>query len=180
MSNAPGNWKVGLIEAHRDLFQPPAGLPAAAQGSPDCGEGWRDLLDRLCVRIRAVVRADGGTFRFTQVKEKYATLRVYWTGALSPEADARIEEAIALAEARSAVTCEICGEPGVLHGPRWFTTRCEAHAEARRPIAAQPGDDIHVMERVVGGDRQTLRQRYDRAKDAFVDADPFTPDSEAN
>jgi len=43
-------------------------------------------------------------------KEKYATLRFYWEGALSPEANAKVEEIIDLAEARSACTCEVCGE----------------------------------------------------------------------
>jgi len=43
--------------------------------------------------------------------------------------------------------------------PAWLTTRCEAHAEGLRPIAPQPGGDIHVMELVVEGGRQTLRRR---------------------
>jgi len=115
----------------------------------------------------------GGTFQATQIKEKYGTLRFYWTGTLSPEADARVEEAIDLAEARSCVTCEICGESGVLHGPSWFTTRCALHAEGRRPIKAQPGDDIHVIERIVGKRRSVLRRRYDRDRDTFVEVDPF-------
>jgi hypothetical protein len=76
------------------------------------------LLERACVRIRAAVQADGGSFQLTQIKEKYATLRAYWHGALSPEADARVEEAVDLAEARSAVSCEICGEPGLAARPR--------------------------------------------------------------
>jgi hypothetical protein len=77
-----------------------------------------------------------------------------------------------LAEARSACTCEICGEPGRLHGGGWLTTRCAAHAEGRQPIEARPGDDIHVLERIVGGSRRTQRRRYDRENDVFVDVDP--------
>ncbi|WP_246773994.1 hypothetical protein [Bradyrhizobium diazoefficiens] len=107
MSGVAGNWRAELIERHRDLFQPPADFPGAVQGSPECDAGWLDLLDRLCVRIRAAVQADGGTFKFSQIKEKYGTLRAYWDGKLSPHAAARVEEAIALAEARSAVTCDL-------------------------------------------------------------------------
>jgi hypothetical protein len=80
------NWKVELIEAYPDLFRPPADRPEGAEGSPECGEGWRDLLDRACIRIRAALRAHGGSFRFTQIKEKYETARLYWEGDLSEEA----------------------------------------------------------------------------------------------
>src|SRR4051812_35831042 len=109
MSGSVGNWRVELIEAHRDLFAPPSNAAPAAQGAPECGPGWHDLLGRLCGRIRTAIRK-GGTFKFSQ-----RTLRVYWDGRLSPEATVQVEEAIALAEARSATCCEVCGEPGRLH-----------------------------------------------------------------
>jgi hypothetical protein len=166
------DWRRALIEAYPDLFHP-AGDPPAAEGWPGCGDGWRDLLERACVRIRTAVQADHGTFKFTQVKEKYGTLRAYWQGALSPEADARVEEAIDLAEARSAVTCEICGEEGQLYGPDWLTTRCAQHAEGRQPEESRPGfENVHIEERIVGGKRVLRCRRYVRETDSFVDVDP--------
>ena len=171
MAGVVRNWRKDLIQAFPDLFHP-VGDPPAAQGWPSVGDGWRDLLERACVRIRAAVQADGGSFQFTQIKQKYGTARLYWEGALSPEADARVEEAIDLAEARSAVTCEICGEEGRLYGPGWLTTRCAQHAEGRPPVEARPGDDIQVIERIDGGGRRTLRRQYDRDSDSFVDVDP--------
>ena len=54
------DWRQQLVEAHPDLFHPPADDPRAAEGSPECGEGWRDLLERAFARIRAAVQADGG------------------------------------------------------------------------------------------------------------------------
>jgi hypothetical protein len=95
MARIVRDWRIDLIEAHPDLFHPSPDNPGVAQASPECGEGWQDLLERACARIRAAVQADGGTFKFTQIKEKYATARLYWEGALSPEADARVEEIIA-------------------------------------------------------------------------------------
>jgi hypothetical protein len=172
MADRTRDWRSDLVTAYSDLFDPTAGDPPTARGWPWVSDGWSDLLESACVRIRAAVRADGGTFHATQIKEKYGTLRFYWEGTLSPEADARVEEAIDLAEARSAVTCEICGEPGLLHGPGWFTTRCAQHAEGRRPVKAEPGDDIHVIERVVGKRRNVLHRRYDRESDSFVAVDP--------
>src|SRR6267142_4173814 len=133
------NWRIELIEAYPDLFRPPAGTPERAEGLPECGEGWRDLVDRACIRIRTAVEADGGSFRFTQIKEKYGTARLYWEGALTPEADARIEEIIDLAEARSACTCEVCGAEGRLcRAGGWLMTRCAAHVQGH-PVPEKPG-----------------------------------------
>ncbi len=173
MSGVVRNWRVELIETYSDLFQPAADFPGAAQGSPECGEGWRDLLDRLCVRIQAVVQAEGSPFKFSQIKEKYGTLRVYWDGRLSPDADAQVEEAIALAEARSAVTCEVCGEEGRLRGGGWLTTRCAAHSEGRPAVEPRAGfENVHIIRHFVGGKSHLTCRRYDRETDAFIDVDP--------
>jgi hypothetical protein len=172
MAERGPNWRADLVTTYADLFHP-AGDPPTAQGWPYIGEGWRDLLERACIRIRAVVQAGGGAFKFTQIKEKYGSARLYWTGTLSPEASDKVEEAIDLAEARSASTCDVCGELGRLYGGGWVTTRCATHAEGRQPVEARPGDDFHVIERIVGGRRRSLRRRrYDRDSDSFVDADP--------
>lgn len=166
------DWRRALVESFSDLFHP-EGDPPGAAGWPFVEDGWRDLLQRACVRIRAAVRADGGSFAFTQIKEKYGTVRAYWAGSLSADANARVEEAIDLAEARSACTCEVCGEPGRLYGPGWFTTRCAAHAEDRRAVESRPGfDNILIVQRIVGGRRRTTARRYDRATDSFIDVDP--------
>jgi hypothetical protein len=172
MAGVVRDWRVELVGAYHDLFHPVGDLPAA-QGWPEVGDGWRDLLQRACTRIRTAVQADGGTFHATQIKEKYGTLRFYWDGALSSAADGWVLEAIALAEARSACTCEICGEPGRLHGPGWLTTRCPAHAEARTPVEIRPGfENVRIEERYVG-DRCVVRcRRYDRETDSFSDFDP--------
>jgi hypothetical protein len=168
------DWRAELVEAYPDLFHSSADHPGAAAAYPEHGEGWRDLLERACVRIRAAVQADGGSLQLTQVKEKYATIRIYWSGALSPDAAARVEEAIDLAEARSACTCEVCGDPGGLHDRGgWLMTRCAAHAEGRH-VGVRPGfENLHVVRRVVGGRfRIASCRRYDREADSFVDVDP--------
>jgi hypothetical protein len=120
------DWRVELVEAYSDLLHP-VGDPPAVQGFPEVGDGWRDLLERACVRNRAAARANGGTFYATQVKEKYAALRFYWKGALSPAADAKVEEeAIDLAEARSDILERLCNriEPGEVSLPRLRKDEC--------------------------------------------------------
>ncbi|GLR89740.1 hypothetical protein [Bradyrhizobium iriomotense] len=128
MSSIVRNFWGELIEPYPDLFQPPADFPGAAQGSLECNAGWHDVLTRLCVRIRIAVQADGGPFKFSQIKEKFGGLPLYWNGEVSPPTDTQIEEAIALAEARSVVTCEICGEEG---RPRHFVDG-KSHVSCRR------------------------------------------------
>ncbi|OKO82498.1 hypothetical protein AC630_13180 [Bradyrhizobium sp. AS23.2] len=166
-----GNWRVELIEAHRDLFSPPCDTALAAQGAPECGSGWHDLLDRMCVRIRTAIRA-GGTFKFSQIKEKYGTLRVYWEGRLSAEKTIQVEEAIALAEARSATCCEVRGDPGRLHGDDWLTTRCATHAEAVLHALLGERRRREARRRPARGPRQDcqyeeLSQRFKESPDAL-------------
>jgi hypothetical protein len=173
MTGMVRDWRSELVESYPDLFHPLPDHPGVAQASPECGEGWRDLLERACARIRKAVQADRGSFKATQIKEKYGTLRFYWEGALSPEADAKVEEAIDLAEACSAGTCELCGEEGRLSGPGWLTTRCAAHADGRRPVEIKPGlENVHIVERIAGGRRSVICRRYDRESDSFVEVEP--------
>ena len=56
---------------------------------------------------------------FSQIKEKYGTLRVYLYGA-----DKHIDGLVTMAEACSETTCEVCGNSGSLYGTGWYYTRC--------------------------------------------------------
>jgi len=173
MTGGVRNWRTELIEAHHGLFQPPAGNPEAAAGWPACGVGWHDLLARMCVRIRGAIQADGDTFRLSEIKEKYGSLRVSWDGSLSPEASAQVEEAIALAETASACTCEVCGEFGRLHGDGWLTTRCASHAGGRPIVETRPEfEHIDIVHHFAGGATRVICRRYDRETDSFQDVDP--------
>jgi hypothetical protein len=171
MTDAKRDWRVELIEAYPKLFKAPAVGPERARGYPTCDEGWRDLLERACARIQAAVEAGGGSFTASQIKEKFGTLRFYWRGGVSNRGE--VEEAIDLAEARSACTCEVCGEEGRLHksGGTWMT-RCPAHAQGTA-VDAEPGfENVVVARRLVGTRVHTSYRRYDRAADAFVEVEP--------
>jgi hypothetical protein len=165
------DWRIELIEAHPGLFHPPAGHPENAFGYPWCEQGWRDLLERLFVRIEAALR-QGETIHFSQIKEKFAGLRVYWRGDVSPETTALIQEAIALAEARSACTCEECGEEGQIHRHGGiYMTRCTAHARGAAVQGRQGFEYIRIVRPVGSGLRAVATRRYDRAADAFIAVD---------
>jgi hypothetical protein len=61
-----------------------------------------------------------------QVKEKFGTLRFYYSGG-----DDYISGMVSLAESMSAVTCENCGNPGSCRGGGWVHTYCTPCEEAR-------------------------------------------------
>jgi hypothetical protein len=91
---------------------------------PDsCGDGWTDIVDRLCSDLAAM----GWDGTLSQVKSKFGGLRFYadLNGVEDTKSGwARIDEA----EAESYRTCEVCGEPGALvcvYG--WYSTVCEEH-----------------------------------------------------
>jgi len=93
----------------------------------ECRDGWFALLWDLSVKLEAEIAAmdDKQKLPFTkQVKEKFGTLRFYMS-AYTDNISAAIKEA----EGISSITCEICGEPGILRGERWTYTLCEEHRE---------------------------------------------------
>jgi hypothetical protein len=166
------DWRNELIKAHRGLFYSPPRAPEA-RGYISCGDGWRDLLERAFAKIEAIVD-EGGSFRALQIKEKDGTLRLYWRGELSDEAEAKINEVIDLAEARSACTCSKCGEEARLYrSGSSLLTRCAVHAVGRL-VEIKPGlENMHIVHRIVqDGTRIVTCCRYHRATDAFVDVPP--------
>jgi hypothetical protein len=62
-----------------------------------------------------------------QVKEKFGTLRFYYTGG-----DSYIQGLVSMAESMSGVMCEECGSPGKTEGPGWIRTLCETHRKKHR------------------------------------------------
>jgi hypothetical protein len=161
------DWRIELMSAHPRLFG------VASQGYPEFGGGWRDLLERCCVRIEAAL-AEGDRFTAEDIKSKYGTLRFYFGGHLSDGAKDRVEEAIELAEARSACTCETCGAPGRLYERGdWLATACPEHARGA-PVPVKAGrENLRIVGRLVNGRiRIASCRRYDRATDSFSDVDP--------
>lgn len=58
----------------------------------------------------------------TQVKEKFAGLRFYYSGG-----DDYIDGVVSMAESMSYRTCEECGAPGTSTQGGWVRTLCEEH-----------------------------------------------------
>ncbi len=85
------------------------------------GDGWYELLWKLCIDIEATNPPK--EFKFEQIKEKFGQLRIYtW------EDTEEIEQLIIKAEEDSAHICEVCGNPGKIQTDRvWLQALCEEH-----------------------------------------------------
>jgi len=155
-------WKDALVARYKHLF--------GRGGFPTVGDGWCDLLERCLSRIE--LSRGRGQVQIVQIKEKFGTLRVYWGGEkLSDAAIARIEEAIELAEMRSACTCEECGAEGRLYNRGgWYLTRCPEHAQGE-PVNVKVGTEkMRIVTKYIGDKRITSAWRYDRELDVLVPA----------
>ena len=113
----------------------------------ECGDGWFQILNQLMgniqhhidwqnrqreVAIRFNSKASSDEMRevpkeipqvtLDQVKEKFGTLRFYYTGG-----DDYISGLVTMAESMSGVTCEECGKPGNGTSGGWIKTVCVEH-----------------------------------------------------
>jgi hypothetical protein len=168
-------WQDVLVARHPRLFLSGDDQPRIT-GYPIVGDGWRELVERAVDRIAdTLAAAPSGSVTIVEAKEKFATLRMYWRGTrLTKAAEQAITDAIALAEARSACTCEVCGREGMLHqvGGQLLTA-CAEHAKGS-PVPIEAGwENIHLVRGTRDGKTAILVcRRYDRDTDSFIDVDP--------
>lgn len=107
----------------------------------ECGNGWFGIISSLCWMIRQ--HEDNKIWRkkyleendleklkqepeyfpvkFDQIKEKYGTLRVYFSGG-----DEYVEGLVSMAEAISGKICEVCGNKGQPNKGGWISTLCDS------------------------------------------------------
>jgi hypothetical protein len=160
-------WRDELVLRHPELFRGTA--------HPEVDDGWADLIDRAVERIAEAAKAGRSPVRIVQIKEKYGELRIYTDRVDDTATAAAVDEAIALATARSACTCEVCGAEGRLHERGdIFATACEHHAKGS-PVEVRPGwENIRITRALREGRVRIVScRRYDRNADAFVDVPPF-------
>ncbi|MBB5053936.1 hypothetical protein HNQ36_003936 [Afipia massiliensis] len=171
MAQIVNDWRLDFMRAHPRLFDVMPGEPEHSFGYPLCNEGWREVLENLCIRIEAVLQ-QGETFAFVRIKQKMGILRVDWDGGISDETEIRVVEAVDLATARSACTCEICGIEGTLYSNReWLATRCSRHATGD-PVPRRPGfENVHLLRRRPSGS-DMYHARYDRDTDTLTEIEP--------
>jgi len=98
-----------------------------------CGDGWYSVIDKLCKKIMEILSMQELIdLRIDQVKEKYGTLRFYYSGVDFN----RIEDLVIEAAEESARVCEECGKEGKLREDNSYVqTLCDEHtAEQRKSV----------------------------------------------
>jgi hypothetical protein len=78
-----------------------------------------------------------------QVKEKFGTLRFYYSGG-----DDYIDGMVSLAESLTGVTCESCGNVGERRGGGWVHTYCTP-CEEKRELARKQADEEWEMKKLL-------------------------------
>jgi hypothetical protein len=78
-----------------------------------------------------------------QVKEKFGTLRFYYSGG-----DDIIDGMVRMAESMTGVTCEECGNVGERRGGGWVHTYCTP-CEEKRELARKKQDEEYEMKKLL-------------------------------
>jgi len=122
-----------LCENYPEIFMNRHGNPqnTAMCWGFECGDGWYDLIDRLCANIQNYIKNKNNNNKEVvpqvvalQVKEKFGTLRFYVSGG-----DDFTDGMIWMAESMSGKICEVCGNSGTTGGTGWISTKCEKHKD---------------------------------------------------
>jgi len=84
-----------------------------------------------------------------QVKEKFGTLRFYYSGG-----DDYIDGMVSLAESMTGVTCESCGNIGESRGGGWIHTYCDPCEEARELARKKQDEEWEMKQLLKEGNEQ--------------------------
>jgi len=123
------DWKIRQREVAIKFNQMAEQLKAGDSTLFD--EDMKDMLNRDYVEKRKQeliedplreIPAEIPQVTLDQVKEKFGTLRFYYTGG-----DEYISGLVSMAESMSGVTCEECGKPGTQTSGGWIKTVCKEH-----------------------------------------------------
>lgn len=118
ISSNPEDWRAP-IRANR----------VPLDGWLDCSvrDGWKDIVlstDEMLSHLDP-------EYKVLQIKEKFGTLRYYFTTEKTGVVNDIMNAVVLAAEVRSERTCEMCGKFGTLRDDRhWMQTLCDACHES--------------------------------------------------
>ena len=93
-------------------------------GVGDLPVGWERLFLLFCKNLRVELEKYSfiDKFSFSQVKEKYGSMRCYNNGY---PIDSKVSELDYIYEHLSTYICEYCGKPAKYQTPGWIMEECE-------------------------------------------------------
>ena len=118
----PKEWMKAIVDRYPYQFATPTFQFAV-------GDGWAELMAEMCRRVDVVLDEewkDGASFRWTDIKEKFGSLRA---SSIGPD---EVERVVDWAEEVSLRTCDICGRYGRMRRTGWLSVRCDMHEEFSR------------------------------------------------
>jgi hypothetical protein len=122
-----------------------------------CPVGWDPILGRALVDLHELARSRRVRISISQIKEKFAELRIYFSVAGEPEqfqfdiiggnrrtsgrgprapADSVRAEAMVIvnrASEESRKACQSCGRPGSVRSGGWLRVYCDEHVPPENP-----------------------------------------------
>jgi hypothetical protein len=169
-------WQDALVGRYPHLFRRHRPGSSNKANRLTVGEGWQGTVEILVQRLAHIVQAR--PVAIVRIFQNCGSLRVdTWADdAIDPKLLMEVDYAIALAEARSACTCEQCGREGQLYcACSTRTTRCTQHAVGDAMPVRRGMERVHLVRKLVGGRPGPIGAgRYDRVTDTFTDIDPST------
>ena len=96
--------------------------------------GWVGILEEFC---HAMDHIPAKELAVAQIKEKFGTLRIYYT--VSDRFKQLVADARTRAEARSFVTCIYCGCRGRMRNNGWHSVMCDRHNQAYKAYRQSAG-----------------------------------------
>lgn len=99
------------------------------------GVGWWEPLKALFDSFELLCTEHNTLITIKQIKEKFASLRVYYQIDTTDEAVKQAaHDLYAKAETACAARCEICGDVGEKRAFRWAKTLCDRHTNAQKAM----------------------------------------------
>ena len=137
-----------LVEKYPKILQDYRGdkMVTCMHWGLECGEGWYELLDKCMEKLQyfcdLCLYKNGVEVQIVanQIKEKFGTLRFYYTTNQATDVESRIiDNIVSAAEQASERTCEVTGKDGNLCVKGgWYKTLCYEEARKQQYKASDP------------------------------------------
>jgi hypothetical protein len=110
------------------------------------GDGWYNIIREICEEMVLVKKLTGIQYTADQVKEKFGTLRFYFSDDNRPTKLTELERIkwmryiwrfVAERENKSDQICEVCGNTGILHNDQWHTITLCNECKVKRDEASK-------------------------------------------